>query len=222
MLGIRTGAKRVTLALTLLIAFAILGMLFSSHDPSPAAPSSPPPPSRSLQSYIDSGRAKMKAKNYAAALAELSEGISHYPDSADLYNHRGLVHRNLGDFQNALKDLDKAIALKPDTGALFSNRGNTFFAQGQYRQAIADYTRCIELNAKSPVRTNPDGSIAITTDIATPWVQRARAYARMDEKEKAFTDYGRAINLLPSNSAAQQAVVQEMMSFAPPKPRVPK
>ncbi|CAK0895579.1 unnamed protein product, partial [Prorocentrum cordatum] len=66
------------------------------------------------------------------------------PDEA-LYEARGLVHRDMGDFQRALDDFDRVVELKPEEGRHYYNRGVVYHRMGQEQDAIENLTKAVNL-----------------------------------------------------------------------------
>src|SRR5579864_8681263 len=62
---------------------------------------------------LTSVRAKIKAKDYAAALAELRD-LAEDTQQADVYNLLGFTLRKTGDFKTSLTYYTKALELQPD------------------------------------------------------------------------------------------------------------
>jgi len=86
---------------------------------------------------LTSVRAKLKAKNYASALAELRE-LAEKVQQADVYNLLGFALRKTGDFKSSLTYYTKALEMQPDhkaareyLGELYLDTGNTEKAKEQ-------------------------------------------------------------------------------------------
>ena len=62
---------------------------------------------------LTSVRAKIEAKDYKAALAEL-RGLAEDNQEADVYNLLGYTLRKTGDYDTSLTYYNKALALQPD------------------------------------------------------------------------------------------------------------
>src|SRR5580692_6818614 len=62
---------------------------------------------------LSSVRAKIKAKDYAAALTELRD-LAEDTQQADVYNLLGFTLRKTGDFKTSLTYYTKALELQPD------------------------------------------------------------------------------------------------------------
>jgi cytochrome c-type biogenesis protein CcmH/NrfG len=86
---------------------------------------------------LASVRAKIKAKDYSAALAELRD-LAEDTQQADVYNLLGFTLRKTGDFTTSLSYYTKALELEPDhkaareyLGELYVETGNSAKAKEQ-------------------------------------------------------------------------------------------
>jgi Flp pilus assembly protein TadD len=86
---------------------------------------------------LTSVRAKIKAKDYPAALAELRD-LAEDVQQADVYNLLGFALRKTGDFKTSLTYYTKALELQPDhkaareyLGELYVETGNLDAAKEQ-------------------------------------------------------------------------------------------
>ena len=86
---------------------------------------------------LTSVRAKIKAKNYAAAVQELRE-LAEDTQEADVYNLLGYTLRKTGDYTTSLSYYTKALDLQPDhkgareyLGELYVETGNIDKAKEQ-------------------------------------------------------------------------------------------
>jgi tetratricopeptide (TPR) repeat protein len=86
---------------------------------------------------LTSARAKIKAKNYAAAIQELRH-LAEETQQADVYNLLGYTLRKTGDYTASLSYYTKALDLQPDhkaareyLGELYAETGNIDKAKEQ-------------------------------------------------------------------------------------------
>ena len=83
---------------------------------------------------LTSVRAKIKAKDYVAALAELrklAEDVQH----ADVYNLLGFTLRKSGDFKTSLTYYTKAIEMQPEHKAAREYLGELYVETGNMEKA---------------------------------------------------------------------------------------
>ena len=83
---------------------------------------------------LSSVRAKIKAKDYAAALAELRD-LAEDTQQADVYNLLGFTLRKTGDFKTSLTYYTKALELQPDHKAAREYLGELYVETGNLAKA---------------------------------------------------------------------------------------
>jgi cytochrome c-type biogenesis protein CcmH/NrfG len=83
---------------------------------------------------LSSVRAKISAKNYAAALTELRD-IAEDTQQADVYNLLGFTLRKTGDFKTSLTYYTKALELQPDHKAAREYLGELYVETGNMEKA---------------------------------------------------------------------------------------
>lgn len=83
---------------------------------------------------LTSARAKIDAKDYAGALAELRD-IAEDTQQADVYNLLGFTLRKTGDYKTALTYYTKALELKPDHKAAREYLGELYVETGDMNKA---------------------------------------------------------------------------------------
>ena len=83
---------------------------------------------------LTSVRAKIKAKDYAAALAELRDIVEDIKQ-ADVYNLLGFTLRKTGDFKTSLTYYTKALELEPDHKAAREYLGELYVETGNMEKA---------------------------------------------------------------------------------------
>ena len=83
---------------------------------------------------LTSVRAKIKVKDYAAALADLRD-IAEDIQQADVYNLLGFTLRKTGDFKTSLTYYTKALQLEPDHKAAREYLGELYVETGNMEKA---------------------------------------------------------------------------------------
>ncbi|MBX5215348.1 tetratricopeptide repeat protein [Rhizobium sp. NLR4a] len=83
---------------------------------------------------LTSVRAKIDAKDYAGALAEL-RGLAEDNQQADVYNLMGYTLRKTGDYRSSLTYYTKALELQPDHKAAREYLGELFAETGEMAKA---------------------------------------------------------------------------------------
>ena len=83
---------------------------------------------------LTSVRAKIDAKDYAGALAEL-RGLDEDNQQADVYNLMGYTLRKTGDYRTSLTYYTKALELQPDHKAAREYLGELYVETGEMAKA---------------------------------------------------------------------------------------
>jgi tetratricopeptide (TPR) repeat protein len=83
---------------------------------------------------LTSVRAKIKAKDYVSALAELRD-LAEDTQQADVYNLLGFVLRKTGDFKTSLTYYTKALELAPEHRAAREYLGELYIETGNIEKA---------------------------------------------------------------------------------------
>ena len=83
---------------------------------------------------LTSVRAKIKANDYAGALAELRH-LAEDTQQADVYNLLGFTLRKTGDFKTSLTYYTKALELQPDHKAAREYLGELYVETGNMEKA---------------------------------------------------------------------------------------
>lgn len=97
-------------------------------------------------SFLDAGYYAFIARNYNAALTNVTRAIELNPRYPDAYNERGRIKWWLQDYSGAITDYDKTIALNPKCGGYYCNRGEAKITLKMVPEALADYNKAIELD----------------------------------------------------------------------------
>ncbi len=157
-------------------------------------------------------------KNYAEAIAILTELIDCNPHNAKDYNNRGLMHFRMGQYDQALEDYNQALHLNPRLDSAYNNRANCYAQQGDLATAIADYDAALDFNPGN-LRAAINQAIAFRQlglyDMALEnldtalfigrrlkgriYLERGRTYHLRGDWNCAVADYKRALEHLPHN-----------------------
>ena len=93
---------------------------------------------------LTSVRAKIKKKDYAAALAELRD-LSEDTQNADVYNLLGFTLRKTGDYTTSLSYYTKALELQPEHKAAREYLGELFVETGKLDKAKEQLAELVKL-----------------------------------------------------------------------------
>lgn len=105
---------------------------------------------------------------------------------AELYNIRGTIRYEKGEYDLALADCNEALRLDPGRAHYWNNRGNIWRAKGDTVKAIADFNQA--------VRIDPDYQAA--------YKNRGNVWSDRGAFDKAVTDYTEALRLDPKDADA--------------------
>jgi len=94
--------------------------------------------------YLTSVRAKIEAKDYKAALAELTPMLETH-QHADVYSLMGFALRKTGDYKQAYTFYRKALDFDPNHKGALEYLGELYVETGQVDKAKENVTRLREL-----------------------------------------------------------------------------
>ncbi len=84
---------------------------------------------------------------YDMATNDYTQATLTYPAYPEPYRMRGILYRDIGEFDKALTDFDKAITINPNSGILFDERAHTFVQMAQIEFAYDDFRTAILLGS---------------------------------------------------------------------------
>ena len=140
-------------------------------------------------SHIYQGNTYFDQENYSQAIEEYNQAAAISPNTAEIYNNRGVAYLRLKDYQNALTDFTRATQLDPQSALAYRNRSLANLGLGKYDSALNDITVAIPLNPQS----------------ADSFFVCGMIYVAINETDKAITDLEKAIDLGLNDSAKQIA-----------------
>lgn len=100
-----------------------------------------------------------------------------------VYNHRGYMYNNNGEYDKAINDFTHALSLNPELVEAYYNRGSAYFNKNDYDRAIRDFTHAINLK--------PDYVVSLNG--------RGMAYMKRGEYNRAIADFTTALKFEPSS-----------------------
>ena len=119
-------------------------------------------------------------------MTNYNQAIEFNSKDANVYKGRGDVKALSGDFDGAIADYEQAIQLDPkhahakqlnaNHAHAYSSRGHAYYQQENYEKAINDYNEAIRL----------------TPNFANAYRNRANAFKKQGENEKADADFVKA------------------------------
>lgn len=93
-----------------LIAVIVLGLGLAALN-APAFADLPEPKEKPNNPYIEAGRKAIDAKDYKAAIAQLTKAIEISPDDADAQSMLGYSYRKTSAFDKAMEHYQKALKI---------------------------------------------------------------------------------------------------------------
>jgi len=165
---------------------------------------------------------KLEQKDYAGAIASLSQAIQLNGNAGEPYLQRGLAHYQAGDLQAALTDLTQTIQFAPNTADAYFYRGTVRLDLGDGVGAIQDYDRAIALqpgkalfylnrgNALAALGQEAEAiadytrSLERDPKLASAYVNRCLSHSNLNQQPEAIADCTQAIALRPSHAFAYQ------------------
>lgn len=120
-----------------------------------------------------------------ARLDALLADIPESPETAQIYNMRGVLHYEQRRSEAAEADLTQAMARSPASGVPYCNRGVLRHRQGDTTRAIADFDQAMALMP---------GSL--------PLFYRGRCWETLERYQQAVDDYSRVLAAKPDMAVA--------------------
>lgn len=154
-----------------------------------------------------------------SALDHFGRLIAESP-TAQTFQHRGIVHSHLGNYDEAIADFRRAADMGLEDAGLYINRGVAHQQAGYLRAAIEDYTEATRLDADSAGAydnrssalaelgelqsslADSNEAIRLDPEFAEAYNNRGVTYRLLGEYERAIDDYDAAIEIFREFSAA--------------------
>ena len=105
-------------------------------------------------------KATQEHQHLIETLDRQTAAINSNPADAEAYYQRGLIYRQLNEYENAIEDFTKAIELDPNHAAAYRYRGLTHAFLGNNEQAMRDYETSTTLSESSQVGVAADSRVA--------------------------------------------------------------
>src|SRR6266545_6810646 len=189
-------------------------LLPSRHDPPPApdrAPARPPdtPAAAEIETGAADGTSRRRSEGTApdaeragpgveeparpvvrermeAELAEVNGALEGDADNVGLLLRRGMLHRDLGRFENAYEDVNRLVTVEPAGVTAGALRGTVYLAMGRPLEALAEL----------------DQALAANSTLAWALAHRGDAHRRAGRNDQALADLDQALLLEPEDAFA--------------------
>ncbi len=110
------------------------------------------PVNAKVRQRILSALEKMESGDHAAAIRQLRETLTKYPDSAAyVQNLLGVEYVKTGRYQDAVGSFEQAASLLPHDAMTHYNFGLALVCAGDYDRAAQEVARAMELDRKNPI-----------------------------------------------------------------------
>ncbi len=169
------------------------------------------------------GAILLKQAKFREAIEHFDAALEADPTIARMYYDRGQAWHELGDHEGALRDLDEAVRLDPEVGAYLYFRAELLCKLHRFEEAFDEYEAALVLkpswrNGASSLKQGwLAGAIALKQGNyweaiaqfgavleADPTIARVyndcgEAWYQMEEYERAWSDFDKAVTLAPEN-----------------------
>jgi serine/threonine protein kinase/Flp pilus assembly protein TadD len=138
--------------------------------------------------YLRRGIARIRHRDFAEALADLSEAVRLRPDRADLYMNRALAYEGLRAHAKAVADLTRAL----DLGAPYTR---IYFMRAWNRRRLGDKDGA-DRDFAEAMKRQPTDELS--------WAERGYQRLQKGDKDGALADFGEALKKNPRSQLALQ------------------
>ena len=161
----------------------------------------------------------LQENDFYNAISDFDFLIQKNPNNAQHYYHRGFAYLQIDDELMASRDFEMAIKLVPDNATLANNLVSSFFDMGDFQAAYSfllankrsDIAYYFQMGYSCIMLHEYDSAIKYFSKVirkdkihADAFYYRGMAYAKLNNKEKACSDFKSASKL--GNSAARENV----------------
>ena len=141
------------------------------------------PTVKTADDFHRAGVVAIQKNDLATALENLDQAVALESSNPTMLVNRGLVHDELGEYEEAIADYTAAIALDETLSEAYYNRANAHHNLKQFEDAVADYSKAIEHKA----------------DFAYAYANRAINLELLGEEKEAIADLTRAVDIFKKN-----------------------
>ena len=139
---------------------------------------------------LNLGNLYRRAHNFSEAEELLRRALQAEPDDPETNYNLGMLYAQQDEFPKASGYFERALALRPDYPDALNNLGVLLVRQGHYAEAQERFASCIR----------------VAPNLDQGYLNLARLYAVMNEKEKARSVLHDLLQRQPQNKIAQQSL----------------
>jgi tetratricopeptide (TPR) repeat protein len=96
-----------------------------------------------FREYVHRGRRLSETRSYAPALREIDRAIAIYPQQAEGYVQRAIVHKQAGEDFKAIEDYNRALELDPTASSVHYDLAQALRRVNLPREAVREYDLAI-------------------------------------------------------------------------------
>jgi tetratricopeptide (TPR) repeat protein len=167
------------------------------------------------------GRAYRAKGDYDHAIADYTDAIRIEPGYVLAFYSRGIAYFNRRDYDRAVADYTVALRLAPGDVLALQNRGHAYQAKQDFDRAIADYSEAIRIEPRFAWGYNDrcyaraiagrelqqaladcNEALRLMPNDVHVLDSRGLAYLRLDEFDKAITDYNAVLTSNPMQAGS--------------------
>lgn len=116
----------------------------------------------------------------------------------EVWNRKGNIHFQKGEYENAISAYNKAIELNPRFGWPYGNLAHTYLSLGKYAEAILLYQKSASL-------------LGTKEEKAAAWNSLGNIYRHLNEYENALSAYQKADEIDPQNAGKRDSLEHESL-----------
>jgi FimV-like protein len=139
---------------------------------------------------LNLGNLYRRAHNFSEAENLLGRALEAEPDNPEANYNLGMLYAQQNQFPKASEYFERALTLRPDYPDALNNLGVLLVRQGRYADAKEKFTNCIR----------------VAPNLDQGYLNLARLYAVMNDKEKARSVLQELLQRQPENKIAQQSL----------------
>lgn len=163
--------------------------------------------------YLNHADLCLKSGDVDAALSSFDGFLALHPESAEVWNQRGMVLTECNRHEEAMESFGQAHTIAPQSVVFLINRGSALTQLRRFPEAIADFKQAIRSapdnflayynlgtvlfkNQMQPEQALPhfDEAIRLKPDYGSSYYNRANALDDLGRYTEAITDFERALH----------------------------
>lgn len=167
--------------------------------------------------HLVRGLRRQEKYDIEGALADYRDALRLNPGNHLVYNARGVLYRDAGDYDRAIADFDAAIALK-EWSDPYASRGWVYGRKGDQARERADYEKALAFNPEPELKEKLQaalGTLARSGQVATqaqqgffgPDTRKSLAELPEEQRAKLAAAYGHVGALVRGHSAVCNATL---------------